>query len=219
MAIPTNEEFLQSSARWRGTHHGIAYELSWHGRSEYSPQGTWCWYIFVTSEQFYPDDWAKLRLERQDRQLGESWHRHWAYENFPDVEPHGGWTFGEMNTFLARDGKEHEQVKVGCDYAHSWDRDGDYWQGKDAVERDVKRSIELLCERFPNRREKCAYSGRYDDSDKFYTAISGARVHVDREHEFTAGHWPTWRRKTVADCVEDIRADLREIASKGESNV
>lgn len=194
MSVPTHEEFLTSSARWNGAHHGIRYQLNWHGRSEYSPQGTWCYYIIVTSEQFYPDDWAKLRLEKQDKQFreGDSWHRHWAYENFPDVDFHGGPTFGEMSVYLSRNGIEHEAVKIGCDYAHLWDSECDYWQGKREVERDAKFSIERLIEKFPRRRVKCDYSGKFGEPEEFYTARNGRTVHKSYEAKLRADKWDGW---------------------------
>jgi hypothetical protein len=192
--IPTNDEFLSASCTWRGEHHQVRYELSWHGRSEYQPQGIWCWYLLLTEEQFYPDDWKRLRLERQDRQFGDggSWHRHWDYDSFPDVEPHGGWTFGEMHIQLGRDGKEYEHVKVGCDYNHSWDRDGYYSEGRAEIESDVKRSIDRLVAMFPKRRERCGYSGKWDDSDQFYTARNGSRIHKSNEAKLRADKWDCW---------------------------
>jgi hypothetical protein len=180
---PTIEDFLSSASKWRDQHKGISYELSWHGRSEeYSPEGTWCWYILVNSEQFYADDWAKLRLEKQDRQFmsAGSWHRHWTYDNFPDVEPHGGWTYGEMSTYLGKDGQEYELVKVGCDYSHLWDRESGYWQGKSDVERDVKHSIDLLVEMF------------HDDPEQFYTARNGQTVHKSQREKLTGDGWEGW---------------------------
>jgi hypothetical protein len=189
---PSLADFDAASCRWHGTHDAISYELSWHGASEYQPQGIWCWYILLTSEQFYPEDWVKLRLERQDREYAGNWRRYWGYETFPDLDPHGGWTFGEMETYLGADGKEHEKVKVGCDYAHSWDRDGGYWEGKSDLERDVKHSIDLLVKMFPDRRERCAYSGQWGDTADFYTAINGARIHKTQEQKFSATEWPTW---------------------------
>lgn len=190
---PTLDQFLKCGARWHGEHLGISYELSWHGCSEYNPDGTWCWYIFVTSEQFYPDDWAKLRLEQKDSEFAGSWRSHWSYETFPDCDPHGEWTFGEMNSYLGRDGNKHERVKVGCDYAHSFDRDGGYWEGHDDVERDVKRSIGKFVAMFPTRRVKCAYSGKYDDPDKFYETNAGWFVHLSCE-EKAPDHF-NWQRK------------------------
>lgn len=193
MAIPTIEQFLQSCSRWNGEHRGISFELSWHGQSNFRSKGIWCWYISVTEQQFYPEDWAKLRLEREDRQFhADSWHRHWKYDAFPDVEPHGGWTFGEMGIYLGKDGKEYERVKVGCDYSHLWDEEGGFWQEKDDIERDVKRSIDLLCEQFPTRRERCAYSGIYDDSSAFYTAINGSRVHSSKLETLRESKWDKW---------------------------
>lgn len=188
---PSLEDFLSSAARWHGTHQDIGYELSWHGLSEYSPEGTWCWYISITSEQFYPDDWARLRLEQQDREFAGSIRRHWDYDSFPDLDAHGGWTFGEMATYLATTGKEHERVKVGCDYAHLWDREGGYYEGRTQIERDVKRSIERLTEMFPKRRTRCAYCGKYGEPEEFYTAKNG-RVHKHHEDKLRADNWANW---------------------------
>lgn len=192
--IPSQADFLECAARWRGEHHGIAYELSWHGRSEYSPQGTWCYYLLLNEQKFSPEDWKRLRLAREDKQFfaGQNWHRHYDYDAFPDLEAHGGWTYGEMTVFLGKDGKEYEQVKVGCDYAHSWDRDMDFPECRAIVESDAKRSIDLLIEMFPNRRERCGYCGMYDESDKFYTAINGARVHRSQIDKLRETGWEKW---------------------------
>lgn len=194
MTKPTLADFIDCAARWRGEHRGVSYELSWHGCSDYSPQGTWCYYIFVNSEQFCADDWKRLRLEREDKQFfGEgSWHRHFKYDDFPDLRPHGEWTFGEMHTYLGKDGKEYEQVKVGCDYAHLFDREGGFWEGRADVEREAKRSVDLLCDMFPSRRPRCAYSGRYDDADQFYTAKNGRLIHNSQKDKFDDG-WAAWR--------------------------
>lgn len=190
--VPSKEDFLAASCRWDGKHQGVHYQLSWHGRSDYSPNGTWCWYLLLSDEQFYPDDWAKLRLEKEDREFYGSWRRHWSYDNFPDLEPHGGWTFGEMDLHLGRDGKEHEHVKVGCDYAHLWDHEGGFPDGRSSVEHDVKRSIDLLIAMFPKRRERCAYCGMYDDAEQFYTAKNGSRVHNSQKDKLRESGWDGW---------------------------
>lgn len=190
---PDLNDFLESSATWKGEHQGIAYLLSWHGLSDYNREGTWCYYLLLNSQVFYPEDWQRLRLVREDKQiLGESWHRHWRYDDFPDCDAHGGWTFGEMHTYLGKDGNEHEAIKIGCDYAHLWDREGDYWEGRADVERDAKHSIDLLCGLFPRRRVRCGYSGKYDDASEFYTAANGATVHKSYADKFEDG-WKAWR--------------------------
>lgn len=212
---PNLQDFLQSAAKWRGSHKGIAYELSWHGLSDYSPEGTWCYYILVNSEQFYADDWAKLRLEKTDSKLGGiSYHRHWSYENWPDLEAHGGWTFGEMTTYLGRDGQEYEQAKVGCDYAHLFDREGGYWEDRAAVEREAKHSIDLLCEQFPRRRECCGYCAKYDDSEHFYTAINGTRVHKSQIEKLQESGWEKWLPDTPAVSDADAGGDDDEEACR-----
>lgn len=192
--IPSHADFLECAAKWRGEHHGIAYELSWHGRSDYSPQGTWCYYLYLTEQQFSPEDWKRLRLAQEHKQFfgGESWHRHYDYDAFPDLEAHGGWTYGEMTVFLGKDGKEYEQVKVGCDYAHLWDREMGFPECRATVQSDAKRSIDLLVEMFPNRRERCGYCGKYDEADQFYTAINGARVHRSQIDKLRETGWEKW---------------------------
>jgi len=192
--IPSHDDFLDCSARWRGEHSGIAYELSWHGRSEHNPTGTWCYYLLLTEQQFSPEDWKRLRLEREDKQFfgGPNWHRHFDYDSFPDLKAHGGWTWGEMTVFLGRDGKEYEHVKVGCDYAHLWDREAGYPDTRSSVEFDAKQSIDILTRMFPNRRERCGYCGMYDESSQFYTAINGARVHQSQIGKLRETGWEKW---------------------------
>lgn len=195
---PLLEDFLGSAAKWQGEHNGISYELSWHGRSEYSPEGTWCWYITLRSQQFSTEDWLKLRLTREDKEFAGSWRRHWDYDSFPDLEAHGGWTFGEMNTYLGRDGKEYETIKVGCDYAHLWDRESGYYEGKQQIERDAKHSIDLFCQMFPGRRDRCDYCGIYDEPEGFYTARNGRRVHKSQEEKLRDGTWDGWLPEATA---------------------
>ena len=192
MTAPSLNDFIKSSARWHGTHLGIAYQIAWWGSTTYQPHGTWNWYILVNDEQFYSDDWDKLRLKKQDQNHGVSWYRHWSYEDFPDLNAHGGWTFGELKTYLGRDGKEHELVKVGCDYNHAFDRDMGYSDDFNSVERDVKRSIELLAEMFPRCRLKCAYSGKYGDAEEFYTATNGLTIHKSNLDKIKESGWEKW---------------------------
>ena len=199
MTIPTQDDFLNSAAEWHGSYLGIQYEVAWHGRSTYQPGGIWNWYVFVSSEQFYPEEWAKLRLNKKDYKFGESWHRGWSYDEFPDIDAHGGMTFGKLTTYLGRDGKEHEMVKIGCDYNHSFDMENDYPYSLESVTADVKRSIELLTEQFPHRRVECAYSGKYGDASEFYTAVNGKDVHKSCLAKLTEqGGWEKWLPKELS---------------------
>jgi len=207
--IPTLKDFMEAGCRWFGEHEGIRYELSWHGCSDYNPQGTWCYYLHLTDEQFYPEDWAKLRLEHEDKEFYDSWCRHYSYDEFPDLDAHSGWTFGEMSLHLGRDGKEHEHVKVGCDYAHLWDRESDFPDGRASVERDAKHSIDLLIKMFPRRRWRCGYSGRWDDEDQFYIARNGRRVHKSQEEKLRADKWDTWWPADAA-CTIPARQTVEE---------
>lgn len=197
MSIPSFEEFQDSHAEWSGAHMGIRYLLSWHGRSDYQRQGIWCWYLLLNQEQFYPDDWQRLRLEKQDREFAGSMHRHWDYDAFPDLEAHGGWTYGKMETYLGRDGREYEQVKVGCDYNHLWDHEGGYPHTKSAVEADVRLAIERLCREFPNRRQQCAYCGWYGEPSDFYENRHGKPTCHKHIETFKQDGWDGWLPKSA----------------------
>lgn len=152
--IPTAEDFIKSSARWSGEHQGVSYEISWHGCSEYNPNGTWCYYIMLTSEQFNNEDWRKLALRSKVIEFGGVFRVHWSYENFPDLDEHGGWTFGEMRSYLGRDGKRYKYLKVGCDYAHLYDQECGNPYTLSYVEDEAKHSIDILVKMFPNMKPR-----------------------------------------------------------------
>jgi hypothetical protein len=98
-----------------------------------------------------------------------------------------------MISYLGKlNGKEHELVKIGCDYNHSWDYEAGFPHGLNEVVDNAKHSIDMLIAMFPRRRVRCAYSGQWDDHEKFYTARNGERVHCTNETHLRESGWDAW---------------------------
>lgn len=191
--LPTLEDYLKSAARWNLTHQNVKIEISHHGVSEYSPAGTWCYYLLIDQRMFQrPEDWALFDFPVETKQWTTSFHQHYPYERCPDLNWHGEATFGERNEAICnKTGKPYSWVKIGCDYAHLWDRERGFPDDLASVTADAKRSAEVLCQRYP-QNERCGYSGLIDHPDRFYTAKNGARVHVSQVERFQDGKSPTW---------------------------
>lgn len=211
MSLPTHEEYLKSAAVWRGEHNGVSYSLSHHGVSDYSPDGTWCFYIHLTEEIFLsPESFAAFDREPEVKKMGglESYYETYDYWSVPDHGFHGGITFYERTTYVGKfDGLPKKALKIGCDYAHSWDRDGGYWEGKNDVERDAKRLIEKLVIDYPVKA-RCGYSGVLDEPGAFYTARNGSRVHRSQADKFSETEWPMWLPAEEAAVSDDKQVGI-----------
>lgn len=198
MTLPTIEEYRQGATTWRHTHKGVGYTLSHHGVSDYSPQGTWCFYIFVNSDMFIDDaDFAAFNRDAQIKEMGSgSFWETYDYYDVPDYGFHGGITWYSKERFIDREGKEQTSLKIGCDYAHLWDRESGYWEGLKEVERDAKALIDKLVEAHPVKL-RCSYCGKLDVPEQFYTAKNGATVHKSQIEKLKEkdGWWEHWQPK------------------------
>ena len=193
---PSYEEYLKSSARWMRTHKGINYELSHFGVSEYKPEGSWCWYIHLYENMFInPEDFARFDREPELRELspGSVWETY-PYSDVPDYGFHGGITFYDRDTFVAKDGQRYKHIKMGCDYNHLWDEESGYWQGLTAIERDAQKYIDGLVEAVAFKI-RCGYSGKIDIPENFYEAENGAQVHKTQEEKLRADGYEKWLPK------------------------
>lgn len=190
--LPTLEQYRRGNSSWKGEHLGVQYSLSHHGVSDYSPAGTWCFYIHLLEEQFVnAEDFAKFDREPEAREFAGTYHEHYAYDDVPHYGFHGGITWYSREVYVGKSGARWKALKIGCDYAHLWDRERGYWQGFDDVERDAQALIEQLVDAVP-LKVRCAYSGIYDAPECFYTARNGARVHQSQSAKFSETEWPTW---------------------------
>lgn len=191
---PTLAQYQNGGSTWVRKHRGISYTLSHHGISEYSPEGTWCYYLHLPENMFQnPDHFALFNKEREIKDgfgEGQKWESY-NYYDIPDLSFHGGVTWYSKDTFFDRNAQRDFLVlKIGCDYGHAFDRDGGYWEGIDDVDRDARRSIDVLADQFPMMM-RCAYSGTIDTPENFYTAVNGACVH-NSQIEKLGNNWPTW---------------------------
>ncbi|BEV44380.1 hypothetical protein [Afipia carboxidovorans] len=196
MSTPNYKTLLRGCTTWREEHRQVAITLSHHGYrdgTEYPgaerEPGTWCYYLHLTEQMFRPADWAKLWLPEVVRDWGVSH----DYYSLPDLDFHGGCTFYETGTGWDKTNKRKVgMIKVGCDYNHLWDRESGYWQDYEAVLRDAKHSVDVLCTTFPDRLTRCGYSHLWDESSEFYTAINGATVHRSHIEELREQGWDKW---------------------------
>lgn len=193
MALPTLDQYRTGKTTWSRNHKGISYTLSHHGVSEYSPQGTWCFYIHLLEDQFQrPEDFARFDREPEVREFYGTFREHYPYDDVPDYGFHGGVTWYSRKVYPQRKtGEPTKALKIGCDYNHLWDREGGYWQGLDNVASDAEALIDKLVAEVP-MKTRCAYSGRYDMPDQFYTARNGSSVHVSQIGSFSEECWSAW---------------------------
>jgi hypothetical protein len=156
--------------RRRGEHEGLQYEISNHGRMKvdfvggeivHTPSGgTWCYYVTVSEAQLSPELFTEFWLDATATPHKSGWPRI-SYDyygtRFSSVEWHGGVTFYEKLGGI--DGAQR-YVKIGCDFAHSWDDwvDFDYAQ----VEREAIETVKQLQALYQFRR-RCPYFGTYHD--------------------------------------------------------
>ncbi len=194
MSLPSLEQYRSGATTWKKSHNGIDYLLSHHGVSEYSPQGTWCFYIFLHDNLFVNQDDFKI-FDREPRlvEFSGRFIETYDYDSVPDYGFHGGITWYSVEHFVDRDGTKRKSLKIGCDYAHLWDREGGFSDGLDEVEMDAKRLIEKLVEQHPIKR-RCAYSGQLDIPEMFYEAQNGNWVHKTQADNLPGG-WVLWRPK------------------------
>lgn len=202
MSLPSLEQYQSGLTTWKREYKGVSYTLSHHGISDYSPQGTWCFYIFINSNMFVNHaDFNLFNREPEIKEIspGSFWETY-DYWNVPDYGFHGGITWYSKEGFVDRDGKQQTSIKIGCDYAHLYDMECNYYHGLDDVNRDVELLIEKLIEINPVKM-RCKYSGKLDVPEQFYTAKNGAIVHFSQIEKLKEvdGWWEHWQPKDNAE--------------------
>lgn len=201
MALPSLEQYRKAAAKWNRTYLGVNYELSHHGVSDYQPQGTWCFYIFIQENMFLNDEDFKLfDCEGQIKDTlgsGSFWETY-DYYKVPDYGFHCGITWYSKDSFIDKEtGNRLASLKIGCDYSHLWDQEGGYWQGLDDVEADVKKLIEELVRNHP-LKWRCAYSGKLGKPEDFYIAANDATIHNSHIEKLKENGWEQWLPKEAA---------------------
>lgn len=192
---PTLEELRKGSTTWIFEHLGVHYSLNHHGISDHSPEGIWCFYIHINEEMFINDtDFALFDREPEIYETAIRKRETYRYDDVSDYGFHGGITFYERTDYLNRSGVRMKALKIGCDYAHSWDRDSGYWQGLGDVKADAIRLIEKLAEAHPVKW-RCNYCGKIDNPDQFYIAQNGSRVHKSQQEHLEKEGWDKWMPK------------------------
>lgn len=217
MSLPTLEQYRSGATTWRREHRGVTFTLSHHGVSSYSPQGTWCYYLHLLENMFQRSaDFALFDREPELREFAGSICEHYDYYSIPDLDFHGGCTWYSKDRFIDRkSGKWLTALKIGCDYNDLWDDEGGYWEGLEEVERDAKRSVDILADQFP-LNVRCAYSGVVANPSEFYTARNGCLVHESKKGDVD-GLWLPASADTHPKDGDVKQAPLSGVAGEAET--
>jgi len=183
---PSLQDYKAGKTGWDFQHKGFRLRVAHHAISVFKPHGIWCYYIYLPENMFQnPDDFAKFNLPSELKELFGGFYESFPYDETPDINWHGGVTYGMVSSMVCRrTGKKLAVVKLGCDYAHFADDDNDYSLG--SVKADAEASIDTLCEMFPVNL-KCSYSGEIDHPSKFYLAVNGTYVFEKFREKFNPG--------------------------------
>lgn len=143
-----------------GHYRGVKFRVILHSVGRYYSEGIWCYYIYVDQRGFLnPADWLEWNLRAENKNWGSenqqiSSYVHFPYDDLPDIDLHGGPTFGDRIDYTSEAGT-YSVVIVGCDYGHYFDAlDGqskDSVRNLDTIIKDAHNSIDKLCEMHPQR--------------------------------------------------------------------
>lgn len=174
------------SLRKRGAHEGIAYEVVNHGRSKAdfiggeftnAPSGgTWCYYVTIGEAMLPPELFTEFWLPARAHPHKSGWPRlHYDYyaARFAQANWHGGVTFYEKSGGM--DGSQR-YVRIGCDFAHSWDEGHDFDFAQ--VECEAIATVKQLREMYAFYR-RCPYFGTYQPESEMVTHTNGALYSKD----------------------------------------
>lgn len=136
---------LRKCNQWKGEYRGVLISILQHGEDQGFPHGVWCGYLHLTSEKnpeikdlrgkSNPLEFAGRVRDRMDH-----------HKFFDTLHFHGGVTFYEETLTLGGT----IRIKIGMDYAHTYDcDDGSIYPG----EKDEADVLGDLCEIVDRYRE------------------------------------------------------------------
>ncbi len=141
-------EYMKYKEIWNFEYKGIKCQIVHWGVKEMasvSMGSIWNGYIFINKKQL-PRNFRKLLCSIHTFKLS-SVRKYWSYRKLEDYfNFHGGITYYE----LIRDEFTSKPIgiKVGCDYAHSWDEGHDY--NENDIKRYLENSVNTFIRHFPN---------------------------------------------------------------------
>lgn len=155
-------EKLRHKDIWNGEYRNIKYEIV-YWRLGGNCEGSYpCWnyYICLPIVQIPEKAQHFFILRAKKSTLPSGWY-HFDYCSKPiisELDWHGGLTFYEK---VWGDRGELIGIKLGCDYAHNFDRQRGYAYSVDYVTTEAKHSIDKLCELIPDLKVPCSWNGKY----------------------------------------------------------
>lgn len=141
--LPTYEDYQKGTTTWHGKYRGVIYNIKHHSVFDCQPEGIWCSYLNIYENQ--AEDFDKFYCEDTIVKWTEDWPFRVENDYFkiPDLGFHGGITYYKNDTYLnPNTGKPGRMIIIGCDYAHSWDRESNFPYDLRIVECDIKGVID-----------------------------------------------------------------------------
>lgn len=123
-------------------------------------KGCWNYYLYLPEDAFSPEQFSAMWLAPEEYEFAGKKRTRYHYECYPfsELDFPGGATFYQKHGGF--DGLPRS-VQIGCDYAHSWDRDRGYPYDQKWLWMDAKRSVDLLHGLYPDMKRRSAYDGNY----------------------------------------------------------
>ena len=172
----------QAALKYNGTWRGINFEIvNWDRwidnkeKTEFFHQPHWNYYIFLhlaaIPDKYNPDSfWLEDIIEEMTEGSGKYWtlHRYYEHHIIGIIPLHGGITWYSKETQL--EPKCNRVIKIGCDYAHLYDRE-QFDRGHvikfNEVLKDVLESIDVIREEImPDYKYHCKVVGSWWDKSE-----------------------------------------------------
>jgi hypothetical protein len=175
------EEYQQGMTTWKKEYKSIQYKITHHGISDYSPYGTWCYYILIAPLIFVnPEDFESFNMKKKKSVFPGSEEKkfyYYDYSKLPNLKFHGGCTYYDKKEELDHStGKMMKYFEIGCDYNHYYEDEYRASYHVNWIDTDAKTSIDCLTSRFKTKI-RCKYSGIWDIEENFYLAKNNCMVH------------------------------------------
>ena len=155
---------LRKKEIWNFTYRGIACEIVHWGidkNSEYFRNGTWNGYLYINRKQL-PRDFRKL-LCKENKYKGFGNRKHWDYYKVDKYfDFHGEITYYEL--LLDEFTGKSTGIKVGDDYAHSFDSGMTY--DENDIKRNLEKCVDAFIKNFPNYKIWDGKDGKYKTPNK-----------------------------------------------------
>lgn len=114
-----------SCLQWQGAYKRVNWFIKNWGVDDRQPSGIFCSYFYINSQCFRtPEALAPWNIDYEASNFLGIQRLRLPYDRLPDIDFHGGITFGERHRHW--EDPDAFILEVGCDYNHVWDKDANH---------------------------------------------------------------------------------------------